>query len=210
VLMAFDGTYILVPNSTVYKSTVHNLTANPKMRQEFVVRIGYLDSVSTAQDAAVAVLRDHPAILRDPEPMVLVDELDAASVALRVYYWVDARQYSDLKVRSSAMRLVKGALQDAKMLSPDGIQQVAFPKGVMVYPAVEKTGSNHDGAKPSRAVAPVAPETCRDESCQASVDAEGGLASDAGELHEQAADAPLPLAGGNLLSPTASNGRHER
>jgi small-conductance mechanosensitive channel len=135
ILMAFDGTYIQIPNAIVYKSTIHNLTANPKMRQEFVVRIGYLDPVNVAQEAAVQVLRDHPAILQDPEPMVLVDDLDAASVNLRVYFWVDARQYSDLKVRSSAMRLVKSALQEAKMLSPDGIQQIAFPKGITVQEA---------------------------------------------------------------------------
>ncbi|HVX10601.1 MAG TPA: mechanosensitive ion channel family protein [Pirellulales bacterium] len=207
VLMAFDGTYVLVPNSTVYKSTIHNLTANPKMRQEFVVRIGYLDSVNAAQDAAISVLHQHPAILQDPEPMVLVDELDAASVVLRIYFWVDARQYSDLKVRSSAMRQVKSALQEAKMLSPDGIQQIAFPKGIVVYQDDQKKRANQD-AKSVRATSAPA-ETCSGESCKPSVAAEGGLRSEARELHEQAAEAPLPLPGENLLSPTASNGRHE-
>jgi small-conductance mechanosensitive channel len=203
ILMAFDGTYIQIPNATVYKSTIHNLTANPKMRQEFIVRIGYLDPVNVAQEAAVKVLREHPAILQDPEPMVLVDDLDAASVNLRVYFWVDARQYSDLKVRSSAMRLVKSALQEAKMLSPDGIQQIAFPKGIAVQEAEAPP-------KRGRPAAPASPQpasgACSDETCETVTKAEGGLKSDARELHEQAAEAPLPSQGENLLAATASNG----
>ncbi|HWB10356.1 MAG TPA: mechanosensitive ion channel family protein [Pirellulales bacterium] len=205
ILMAFDGTYIQIPNSTVYKSTIHNLTANPKMRQEFTVRIGYLDPVNVAQEAAVQVLRDHPAILKDPEPMVLVDDLDAASVNLRVYFWVDARQYSDLKVRSSAMRLVKSALQEAKMLSPDGIQQVAFPKGITVQEADDQRQRGRVQTKP---VAPAPSEPCRNETCETVTEAEGGLKSDRQELHEQAAEAPLPSQGENLLAASASNGDH--
>ncbi|HEV3344763.1 MAG TPA: mechanosensitive ion channel family protein [Pirellulales bacterium] len=204
ILMAFDGTYIQIPNATVYKSTIHNLTANPKMRQEFVVRIGYLDPVNVAQEAAVKVLREHPAILQDPEPMVLVDDLDSASVNLRVYFWVDARQYSDLKVRSSAMRLVKSALQEAKMLAPDGIQQIAFPKGITMHEAEAQLERGRSVAK----AASTGAGARRDETCETVTEAEGGLKSDAKELHEQAVEAPLPSQGENLLAATAHNGDH--
>lgn len=198
VLMAYDGTYIQIPNSTMYKSTIHNFTANPKMRQEFVVAIGLTDPVDMAQNAAVKVLREHPAILQEPEPMVLVDEITGGGVNLRVYFWVDARQYSDLKVRSSAIRLVKTALQDAHMLSPDGIQRMVIPQAISVQVSERGNGSARGDAAPTAAV----PKRTSPGSTAIATTAEGDLGSDLADLQEQAAAAPLPETGTDLLSAT--------
>jgi small-conductance mechanosensitive channel len=218
VLIAYDGTYIQVPNATIYKSTIHNFTANPKMRQEFVVGIGLMDPVDVAQEVAAKVLREHPAILQDPEPIVLVDAIVGGNVNLKVYFWVDARLYSDLKVRSSAIRLVKAALQEAKMLSPDGIQSVAFPKGVAVQLVAAAAQGRSEASLPTpfdkaaptarreAAQPPQAPAARRaNKSTPVATAAEGGLESDVEDLHAQAAEAPLPNQGEDLL--VASNGR---
>jgi len=203
VLIAYDGTYIQVPNSTIYKSTIHNFTANPKMRQEFVVGIGILDPVDLAQEVAVKVLRGHPAILQDPEPIVLVDSIAGGSVNLKVYFWVDATRYSDLKVRSSAIRLVKTALQDAKMLTPDGMQQLMFPKGIAVQlidPEVRRQCEAAPAVARHEATEPCAssPRLSKKSTAVATA-AEGGLESDVEDLHAQAEESPLPDQGENLL-----------
>jgi small conductance mechanosensitive channel len=200
VLMAYDGTYIQVPNSTIYKSTIHNFTANPKMRQDFVVGIGLMDPVDLAQEIAAKVLREHPAILKDPEPIVLVDAIAGGSVNLKVYFWVDARLYSDLKVRSSAIRLVKTALQDAKMLSPDGIQSLSFPKGLAVQIVEATTPAAQRGSTESHAPSP--PRA--NQSTSVATTAEGGLTSeDMEKLHVQADAARLPNQGEDLLVSSA-------
>lgn len=48
VLVDFDGNHIQIANSTVYKSTLKNLTANPRRRLNFDVGIGYDASVKLA------------------------------------------------------------------------------------------------------------------------------------------------------------------
>jgi small conductance mechanosensitive channel len=183
VLMGYDGTYIQVPNSAMYKSAIYNFTANPKMRKDFSIAIGLKDSVEAAQRAAMQVLRDHPAVLKDPEPMVLVEEIVGANVNLRVYFWVDATQYSDLKVRSSVLRLVKTALQEAGVLPP--VTEPATP-----CDAKKKTSerTHADGNSPVVTAA------------------ENGLRNEAQALHDQAKEAPLPEQGLNLLAQT-KNGR---
>lgn len=40
VLMTLDGNQAQVPNSTVFKSTIHNFSSNPNRRDDFIVGIG--------------------------------------------------------------------------------------------------------------------------------------------------------------------------
>ena len=80
LLMTLEGNHVQIPNSTIFKDTITNFTANPNARFDFSVGIGYDDSITTAQSVALAVMRDHPAIINDPEPLVLVESLGAATV----------------------------------------------------------------------------------------------------------------------------------
>jgi small-conductance mechanosensitive channel len=80
LLMGFDGNHIQIPNATVYKSEIINLTANPNQRQTFTVAISRSSSITQAQDALMAALTSHPAVLADPEPLVLADRFTGAAV----------------------------------------------------------------------------------------------------------------------------------
>jgi small-conductance mechanosensitive channel len=109
VLMTLDGNHVQIPNATVYKSTIRNYTSNHNRRDDFIIGIGYDVPIAEAQPLAMQVLRDHPAVLNDPESWVLVNDLGTATVNLKVYFWLDGSQHSWLKVRSSVIRLIKRA-----------------------------------------------------------------------------------------------------
>ncbi|MDD4464227.1 MAG: mechanosensitive ion channel family protein [Desulfobacterales bacterium] len=132
VLMTLDGNQVQVPNSTIFKSTIRNFTSNPNRRDDFIVGIGYDDSIPSAQEVALKVLAEHPAVLNEPEPLVLVDNLGPSTVNLRVYFWLDGGRHSWLKVKSSVIRLVKRAFQDSGISLPDEAREVTFPHGVPV------------------------------------------------------------------------------
>jgi len=132
VVMTLDGNLVQIPNAIVYKSNVRNFTANANRREDFVVGIGYDDSINEAQEVARRVLGEHPAVLNDPEPSVLADSLGKATVNLRVYFWLNGREHSWLKVRSSVIRLVKIAFQENGISMPDEAREVVFPQGVPV------------------------------------------------------------------------------
>jgi small-conductance mechanosensitive channel len=80
----------------------------------------------------VRVLREHPAVLADPEPMVLVEQLGASTVVPKPCFWVNIREHSMFKVRSAVIRLVKRAFQDAGISMPDEAREMIFPQGVPV------------------------------------------------------------------------------
>jgi small-conductance mechanosensitive channel len=174
VLIGYDGTYIQVPNAAIYKSTIQNFTANPKMRKEFVIAVPQTAPIEAAQRAAADALRAFAAILKDPEPTVLIDDVAGDKVNLRTYFWVDATQYSDLKVRSAAIREVLKALQAA---------------GVLAATTVATPDEERSETRPANRLRDAGPTA-----------AEGDLSSEVHDLHEQAREAPLPSQGENLLT----------
>jgi small-conductance mechanosensitive channel len=187
VIMTRDGNHVQVPNAIIYKNTITNFTANPRAREDFTVGIGYDDSIPKAQSIALEVLRKHPAVLAEPEPLVLVEELGASTVNLRILFWLDIERYSHLKVRSAVVRLTKSAFDANGISMPDEAREVIFPKGVPVR-RFEATAAPAPG-RPGR------PGADTREAHQA----EGQLASEAPELEKQASEARLPEAGKNLL-----------
>ena len=193
VLMSLTGHHIQLPNSLVYKSTIRNYSSNPNRREDFTVGIGYDVAIAQAQEVALKVLDEHPAVLKSPEPWVLVESLGPATVNLRIYFWLDGSKFSWLKVRSSMIRLVKRAYQDQKITMPDEVREVIFPHGVSVNvthasgvesETVERTASDQVESTAGEKVA---------------VEAEGGLSAESKQIQEQADQARSPERGDNLL-----------
>jgi len=198
MLATTDGNDVQLPNAIVYKSPIRNFTSTPKRRLDVDVGIGYDESIAAAQEIALGVLAGHPTVLKEPEPWVLVESLGTSSVRLRVYFWIDGTQNSWLKVRSSVMRLVKRAFQDAKIRMPDEGREVIFPQTVPIRlirdQRKEAQGTGSREREPAPAVKKFEPGAI-------STEAEGGLQSDAGEIQE-VADSARPANGGeNLLEP---------
>lgn len=193
VLMTLNGNHVQVPNSTVYKSIIRNFTSNPNRRDDFIVGIGYEDSIDRAQEVALEVLAQHSAVLKEPEPMVLVDSLGDATVKMRVFFWIDGSTHSWLKVRSSVIRLVKRAFQKHGISMPDEAREVVFPRGipVMVHKADDSRPPDH---------LPADAEEASPEAEDVATKSEAGLRSDAGEIQEQARGARVPEEGEDLLT----------
>ena len=185
ILMTPAGNHVQIPNATVYTSIIHNYTSNPNRRIDFMVGIGFDDSISLAQETIRQVLDEHPAILDEPEHLVLVDSLGRATVNLVVFCWIDGTQFSYVKVKSSVIRLVKRALEDSGVSMPDEAREVIFPQGVPVV---------SDGMTPAEAepLKPVEPATVVSAT-------EGGLNSEAEAIQTQAEQSRMPESSENLL-----------
>jgi small conductance mechanosensitive channel len=187
VLLTLDGNHVQIPNSTVYKSTITNFSTNESRRTEFVIGIGYESSTAKAQALIMDVLANHPAVLSQPEPLVLVDELGPTAVNLKVSYWFDSSTYAPSKINSALLRISKDALQQAGIELPDPAREVVFPKGVPITRTptnIEAEASQHrrrfaKGGKPQDVTA-----------------SEGNLANECPDLDEVE---KIPEASENLL-----------
>lgn len=202
ILTTLEGNQVQIPNSTVYKSNIYNFTSNPKRRTDFLIGIGYDDSISKAQEVALKVLLDHPAVLDDPEPLVLVDALGSATVNLRIYFWIEGNEHSWIKVKSALIRLTKRAFQDAGISMPDEAREVIFPQGVPVQMNDSFTDIHENFLMKST------PKN-EDESPSSSTQAEAHLSSEAKKIQEQSRESWTPGEGENLLQKNQSPNTNE-
>jgi len=210
VLMTLDGNLAQLPNSTVYVSTIRNFTATPNRREDFTIGIGYDDPIDRAQEVARRVLADHPAVLKEPEPWVLADSLGASTVNLKVYFWLNGRENSWLKVRSSVIRLVKRAYQEQGISMPDEAREVVFPKGVPVTVLRQASDPLSEALRARAASEKGAGVSIPSHSGRAHVvvgsgeatsEAEGGLASESDALKNEARQSSSQPEAENLLGP---------
>lgn len=203
VLLSAEGNHIQIPNAAIFKSTIVNFSAAPARREMLDVGIGYDVSIAVAQQVIQAVLRDHEAVTDDPPALVLVDSLGSATVNLKVYYWFDGDTYSNIKVKSALLRLIKRALTERGISMPDEAREIIFPQGV---PIVQLSGEGERQARVAATREIAAHGGDAAELAESAVDAtssEGGLGNEREEIEEQAAAAVLPESGEDLLSQKA-------
>ncbi len=191
VLLTLDGNHVQIPNATIYKSTIKNYSSIKSRRAEFVVGIAYDSSATRAQALIADVLKEHPAVLDAPEPLVLVDELGAATVNLRVTYWFDSATYSPAKINSALMRLTKNCLLKNGIELPDAAREVIFPKGVPLVQLPDVIAAPAAPAAPAR-------ETPGEET-SAATEAEGDLSSESSDMAARPGQGVVPEATENLL-----------
>jgi small-conductance mechanosensitive channel len=83
ILLSVEGNHIQIPNATIFKNTIVNFSAAPSRRSQLDIGVGYDVSTATAQEVVRRVLHAHEAVMKEPEPLVLVDSLGASTVATR-------------------------------------------------------------------------------------------------------------------------------
>lgn len=195
VLLTLDGNHVQIPNALVFKSVIENYSSIPSRRAGFGVGIGYDSPVAKAQALIAAILKEHPAVLDEPEPLVLVDALGAATIDLRVTYWFDSTVYSPAKINSALLRLTKNALLRGGIELPDPAREVVFPKGV---PIVRADGGPMPPAPREAEVAPAAVTKVGADETSAATTGEGALTSEQATIRQQDGGT-VPEAGENLL-----------
>ena len=225
-LVDFDGNHIQIPNATIYKGVIKNLTANPLMRGQFVIGVGYDADIQQAQQIAQEITAEQDNVLNDPEPQILIDELGPSTYNIKVYFWVDVEKTSVLKMASVLMRKITQAFLEANISMPDDARERIFPEGMHIYHASEKGASS---ANPSENVTNELSESTTEQKNVKSFDSEKNseeatenrnerssakgagttrpqeskvnddVSSEAHEIREQARKSRDPEAGENIL-----------
>lgn len=125
-MRTYDGRLVYIPNQRVFLSSIINNTASPVRRSDVIVGVDYDADLSTARQAILAAVMQVQGIEPEPAPLVLVQELAASTVNLKVRFWVDSRQLSFLQVTSDASQAIKEQLQAANIEMPTEIYTLTF------------------------------------------------------------------------------------
>jgi small conductance mechanosensitive channel len=106
-LLTYDGERVFIPNRTVFTSPIINYSSTPSLRKDIRIGIKYAAEIDNARRLALETLAGIPGVLKQPEPVVLVEsEEDHVSLILR--FWTESDRNRGLKVNSAvAERLLE-------------------------------------------------------------------------------------------------------
>lgn len=129
-LVDFNGDHIQLPNATIYKNAIRNLTANPNIRSSVDIGVGYDVDLNHVQSIAMEIMQSHMAILNEPEPQALLDSLGPSTCNLKLYFWVNSEIDSPLKVASIIRKqLVQSFLENNISMPDDARERIILNSG---------------------------------------------------------------------------------
>jgi small-conductance mechanosensitive channel len=141
-LRTLDNLFVRVPNETVVKSEVYNLTHFPIRRVVIQLGVSYGADLAVVRRTLLEVADANPLCLDEPEPLLAVRGFGASSIDLELGIWC-ARQ-NLLEVQASMHEQIKLALERARIEIPYPQVRITAPGEtvkVAIVPGTEQKGS---------------------------------------------------------------------
>ena len=92
-IVTADNRMMVVPNNSIWGNVITNATHSETRRVDMTFGIGYNDNIEQAEQIMKKILIGHPLVLKDPEPVVKVNELADSSVNFNCRPWVKTEDY---------------------------------------------------------------------------------------------------------------------
>lgn len=127
LIKTYDGRRVVIPNADLFVDSVIVNTAFDHRRIEYDVGLGYGDKIGDAKRLIFEALAECEGVLNDPAPEVLVVDLAASSLNLRVRWWITPpRQRDTFASRDEVLSAVKQKLNENGIDLPFPTQQILF------------------------------------------------------------------------------------
>ena len=101
-LKTFDNLQVRIPNESMLKSNVTNMTHYPIRRYDLRVGVAYKEDLSRVRDILLNVADNNPICLEEPKPLVIFLEFGASSVDMQFSVWAAKGNYLALRNTISA------------------------------------------------------------------------------------------------------------
>ncbi len=88
-----DNKAVIIPNSRVLDSNIVNYSSTGRRRVDMVIGVGYDDDLDLTRKVLTELVEADDRILKDPAPVIAVNELADSSVNFIVRPWVNSGDY---------------------------------------------------------------------------------------------------------------------
>jgi small-conductance mechanosensitive channel len=109
-LRTADNLFVRIPNETIIKTIVTNISRFPIRRLDVLVGIAYKEDINKAREVLLEIADKHAACLDNPEPFCVATNFGASSVDLQFSVWT--KQENFLVFKNSIFEKVKGAFDE--------------------------------------------------------------------------------------------------
>lgn len=107
-LLTINNQLVILPNGKLSNDNIINYTSEGKRRDVLTFGISYDDDIKLAKEILVKLMKEQEHVLKDPEPVVFVDELADSSVNLSARFWTLNEHFWDCHfytIEEAKMRL---------------------------------------------------------------------------------------------------------
>ncbi len=111
-----NNTMVRIPNETLIKSPITNLSYFPTRRVDVIISVAYKENIPEIEAILLEIARKNPLCLNDPAPTVIVDKLGDFTVNLQLYAWARTCDYNSLK--SSIQGEIKAIFAENNVETP--------------------------------------------------------------------------------------------
>ena len=110
-LRTFDNLQVRVPNETLVRAEITNLTAFPIRRIDIAFSVAYKDDLAKLEPLLIELVDRNPLCLEEPRPVVILTGFLDSGVGVQLSVWVQRERF--LEVRNQIYVAVKDALASA-------------------------------------------------------------------------------------------------
>lgn len=96
-LRTFDNLFVRIPNETLIKSEVVNLSRFPIRRVDLLIAVARKEDIGRVRELLFAVAEANPLCLEEPGPLFIVAGFGASSIDLQFSVWAKRENFLELK-----------------------------------------------------------------------------------------------------------------
>lgn len=115
-LRTFDNLFVRIPNESLIKTEMTNLTRYPIRRFDMLVGVAYRENIDKVREILLAVADDNPLCLDEPAPMFLFTGFGDSALNIQLSVWAKRENFRD--IRNSIQKEVKHAFDEAGIEIP--------------------------------------------------------------------------------------------
>lgn len=106
-LRTFDNLFVRIPNETLIKTELTNLTRFPIRRADIAIGVAYKEDIERVRDVLMAVADRNPLCLEEPAPLFIFTGYGESALELQFSVWGARENF--LALRSSIQHEIKQA-----------------------------------------------------------------------------------------------------
>jgi small conductance mechanosensitive channel len=92
-ILTFDNETLVVPNNKIWGGVIKNVSDQKTRRVDMTFRASYTEDIPRIEGIFAAILKEHPCVLDDPEPLIKLHKLEESWIEFAVRPWVETADY---------------------------------------------------------------------------------------------------------------------
>jgi small-conductance mechanosensitive channel len=96
-LRTFDNLYIRIPNETIIKTNLVNITRFPVRRLEIAFNVPYTEDVARIRELLTRLAFENVYCLQNPAPLFLIGDLNTNGINISFLMWFEKTKIIELK-----------------------------------------------------------------------------------------------------------------